>query len=152
MADDSFRIAELLLQGFKCSHILMQLALEAQGRASPELVRAMSGLAVGMSQGFNCGALTGGCCVLGLYAGRGAEDEAEDPRLDVLVDEFSWWFRNHAREQFGGIDCAEIMRFDPALRQQRCPGLILRSWEKLVETLEQHGIDIAVPPQPAEPA
>ena len=45
MADDSFRIAELLLEGFTCGHILAKLALEAQGRDNPDLVRAMSGLA-----------------------------------------------------------------------------------------------------------
>ncbi len=70
MADESFRIAELLLDGHTCGHILVKLALEAQGRDDPDLVRAMSGLALGMGQGFNCGSLTAGCCVLGLYGGR----------------------------------------------------------------------------------
>ena len=58
MTEESFRIAELLLDDFKCSHVLMRLALEAQGRDDPDLVRAMSGLAFGMGQGFNCGALS----------------------------------------------------------------------------------------------
>ncbi len=39
MSDESFRIAELLLEGYTCSHILVKLALEAQGRDNPELVR-----------------------------------------------------------------------------------------------------------------
>ena len=65
MSEESFRVAELLLDDFKCSHILMRLALEAQGRDDPDLIRAMSGLALGMGQGFNCGALSAGCCVIG---------------------------------------------------------------------------------------
>ncbi len=60
MADESFRIAELMLEGDTCGHILAKLALEAVGRDNPDLVRAMSGLAVGMGRGFNCGCLTGG--------------------------------------------------------------------------------------------
>ena len=146
MADESFRVAELLLQGYKCSHVLMKLALEAQERDEPDLVRAMSGLALGMGQGFNCGALSGGCCVLGLYAGRAGEDSPEDPRFDAVLDEFTWWFHTYAKEQYGGIDCSAIMQFDPALKQQRCPALILAVWGKIEETLRKHEIDITTPP------
>jgi hypothetical protein len=44
MADESFRIAELMLEGDTCGHILAKLALEAVGRDNPDLVRAMSAL------------------------------------------------------------------------------------------------------------
>ncbi len=146
MAEESFRVVELLLQGFKCSHVLMKLALEAQGRHDPDLVRAMSGLALGMCQGLNCGALSAGCCVLGLYAGRDAEDAEEDPRFDAMLDEFTWWFQTYAKEHYGGVDCSAIMQFDPALKQERCPSLILKVWEKLEETLRNHEIDVASAP------
>lgn len=147
MNDDSFRVAELLLQGFKCSHILMTFALEAQGRGDPDLVRAMSGLAVGMGKGHNCGALTGGCCVLGLCAGRADAEEAEDPRFAAMLDDFTTWFTTIATERYGGIDCADIMRFDPALKQQRCPPLVLEVWQALRDTMTRHGADIAAPPR-----
>jgi C_GCAxxG_C_C family probable redox protein len=146
MADESFHVAELLLEDFKCSHILMKLALEAQGRDSPDLVRAMSGLALGMGQGFNCGALSGGCCVLGLYAGRAGKDEDADPRFAAMLDDFTDWFHSDAKEHYGSIDCCDIMRFDPALKNERCPPLILKVWEKLEETLREYGIDPAEPP------
>ncbi|MCE1237296.1 MAG: C-GCAxxG-C-C family protein [Hyphomicrobiales bacterium] len=140
-ADTTFRIAELLFSGLKCSHILMKLALEAQGRDDPDLVRVMSGLALGMGQGFNCGALSAGCCVLGLYAGRGSEVEAEDPRFAAALDAFSGWFHASAKQRFGGIDCADIMKFDPALKAERCPALIVEVWDKLKEVLTEQGID-----------
>lgn len=143
--ETTFRIAELLLSGLKCSHILMKLALEAQGRDDPELVRVMSGLALGMGQGFNCGALSGGCCVLGLHAGRAGEEETDDPRFAPLIDEFTGWFHLSARERFGGIDCADIMKFDPALKQERCPALIGEVWDRLNEILEDHGFDPSAP-------
>lgn len=143
MSDDtSFRIAELLMQDFKCSHILMMLALEAQNRDDPDLVRTMSGLALGMGQGFNCGALSGGCCVIGLCAGRGGDNEADDPRFAAALDEFSGWFHAMAKGTYGGIDCADIVKFDPNLKAQRCPGLILDAWKKLVDVLADHGFDV----------
>lgn len=139
--DTAFRIAEMLLSGLKCSHVLMKLALEAQGRDDPDLVRAMSGLALGMGQGFNCGALSGGACVLGLLAGRAGEDEADDPRFAAVLDAFSGWFHASAHERFGGIDCADIMKFDPVLKAERCPALIGEVWDRLNEVLAEHGID-----------
>ena len=109
MTEESFRVAELLLDDFKCSHILMRLALEAQGREDPGLIRAMSGLALGMGQGFNCGALSAGCCVIGYYAGRGGEGEHEHPELGAMLDDFAGWFNAAATGQYGGIDCSDIM-------------------------------------------
>jgi hypothetical protein len=146
MADDSFRVAEWLLEGFTCGHILAKLALEAQGRDDPDLVRAMSGLAVGMGQGFNCGCLTGGCCVLGLYGGRSEENERPHPDFDVMIERYSGWLAGVMTDKFGGIDCKDVINFDPALKQQRCPGLILESWEKIKEILAEHGVDLAAPP------
>ena len=83
--EEAFRVAELSLQGFSCSQVMAIMALEAQGKTSPELVRAMSGLLAGLGCGRLCGCVTGGCCVLGLYGGRGDVDEAEDARLPVML-------------------------------------------------------------------
>lgn len=147
MNDESFRVAELLLQGYTCSHILMKLALEAQGRDNPDLVRAMSGLSLGMGQGFNCGCLSGGCCVLGLYAGSIGEDQPQHERFDTMLEEFASWFDCAMTDKYGGINCADIMKFDPALKQQRCPALILDVWMKASEILAKHEVDLNEPPQ-----
>lgn len=145
----SFRIAELLLEGYKCSHILMKLALEARGTDNPELVRAMSGLALGMGQGFNCGCLTGGCCVLGLCAGGINEDQPPRENFDAILEEFAGWFDCAMTEKYGGINCADIMKFDLTLKQQRCPALILEAWEKAGEILAKYEADVTQPPQNA---
>ena len=142
--DTSFRIAELLASGLKCSHVLMLLALEARGQSDPQLVKAMSGLALGLGQGFNCGCLTAGCAVIGLYAGRAGEADDEDPRFAALIDDFSGWFHAMAKARFGGIDCADIIKFDAALQAERCPALIAAVWQRLEATLVEHGIDPAV--------
>ena len=71
-------LMELGMQGFECSQILMMLALETDGCENPDLIRAMSGLTGGMGHcQKECGALTGGCCVLGYFAGRGSTEEIE---------------------------------------------------------------------------
>lgn len=145
MSDESFRIAELLLQGFTCGHVLAKLALEAQGRDNPDLVRAMSGLAMGMGRGLNCGALSGGCCILGLYGGRAAADERVHPRFDLMIEQFSAWFVDAMGEKYGGVNCQEVINFDAALMQQRCPGLILETWRKIEEILAEHEVDVAGP-------
>jgi|SRR5580693_6111645 len=44
MNDDSFRVMDFAMKGYQCSQILMAMALEAQGKQNPDLVRAMSGL------------------------------------------------------------------------------------------------------------
>jgi len=142
VTDATFRIAELLIGGHTCGNVLMQLALDAQGREAPDLVRAMSGLANGMGQGFNCGALSAGCCVIGYYAGRGTDTESLHPAFGAMLDDFSGWFNTAMTGDYGGIDCAAIMQFDEGLKQRRCPVLIAASWEKIRETLEAHGVDI----------
>ena len=44
MADEAFRVAALSLKGYKCSHIMVQIGLDAQEKTNPDLLRAMTGL------------------------------------------------------------------------------------------------------------
>ncbi|RPH90627.1 MAG: C_GCAxxG_C_C family protein, partial [Desulfobacteraceae bacterium] len=90
--DVSLRILQLSGQGYGCSQVLMQLALEARGEDNPGLVRAMAGLEYGCGGGrATCGALTAACCVLALYAGRGGDASGTD-RLPLMLQALSDWF------------------------------------------------------------
>jgi C_GCAxxG_C_C family probable redox protein len=142
MADEDFRVAELALKGYKCSHILVQLGLDAQGASNPELLRAMSGLANGMGDGLTCGALTGGCCLIGMYAGMDGEGRDEHPRLPLMLEEYTQWFREEFGKRYGGIDCAQIMQDDPRLRTGRCPGLILEAVRQAMAILAANGFEL----------
>lgn len=146
MSDSSFRIAELLLDGQACGHILTRLALEAQGEENPNLVKAVGGLSVGMSAGKTCGALTAGCCVLSLYAGRGDDPASEHPEFDLILGAYTRWFEENAA-QYGGINCADIAGPDLAEKPRRCPTLVLDAWEKINQILEDHNIRVDAPPQ-----
>ncbi len=80
---------------------------------TPELVRAMHGLAVSLGAGEVCDALTGGSALLGLHAGKGQAEELEDPRLNAMLQALMEWFHETYSAPFGGIRCAEILADNP---------------------------------------
>lgn len=140
MIDETARLAQLQLQGFHCSQILLIMGLERQGKSNPDLVRAMTGLAGGL--GFNgriCGVLTGAACLLGLYAGRGELDERENNRLNVMIQELIVWFEERFGISYGGIECQNILNNDPWNRMLRCPSLVAETYLKVMELLEEEG-------------
>ena len=141
MNDDSFRVMDMALKGYQCSQILVALALEAQGKQNQDLLRAMSGLLGGMHSGKTCGALTGGCCMLGLYAGWGTPDAAQDERLSTMLNEFVEWFESEYTQRYGGVQCAEIVHDDMRNKLARCPGIVAESLARLKEILAEHHYD-----------
>jgi C_GCAxxG_C_C family probable redox protein len=142
--DDVIRMLELSQQSFACSQILLMLGLEAQGKANPDLIRAMHALAGGVGGcGDVCGTLTGGACLLGLYAGRGSAEEAEDPRLNLMIGELMAWFADRYGQLYGGVHCADILGGDPQNRLSRCPEIVSGTYEKVKELLVTNGFDLA---------
>ena len=133
---DAFdRIMELSREGLYCSQIMVQLALDAEGRENPELIEAVRGLCGGFAwSGGPCGALSGGACLLSLL-GRGLDiSEREE-----LVAEFHRWFAGRTA-QFGGEDCNDITGGDRGNMFSVCPGVIIDSYEKCVELLAERGL------------
>jgi C_GCAxxG_C_C family probable redox protein len=145
MNEDAFRVMELAMQGFQCSQILMLIALEAQGKQNPDLVRSMSGLLGGMGCGKTCGALTAGCCVLALYAGKDSPEDNTDDRLQGMLSSFVEWFENEYTSRYGSIDCAAIVQDDMRNKMARCPGIIMESLQKLKEILAENNYEFSNP-------
>lgn len=144
MTEEMIRMIQLAHQGFYCSQILLIMGLDAQGKENPDLVRAMSGLAGGLGfSGEVCGALTGGSCLLGLYAGRGTANEEEDERLNLMISELVEWFSGEYGQAYGGIRCENILGDDPAARTTRCPGLVLGTYNEVKALLAKHGFDLS---------
>jgi C_GCAxxG_C_C family probable redox protein len=142
--DEIFRMLELAGQGFHCSQILLSLGLDAQGKTNPDLVRSMEGLAGGMGFcGDICGALTGGACLLALYAGRGNPDDETDPRLNDMINELFAWFTQEFSECYGGIHCRGILADDPTNQASRCPQLVTRTYEKVKSLLLENDFDLS---------
>ena len=143
MNDETFRLISLAGQGFYCSQILLLMGLEAQGKSNPDLVRAVAGLASGLGfTGDTCGALTGGACLLGLYAGKGLPEEPEDEKLNLMISELVEWFTEEFGKLHGGIRCETILGDDPRNRSVKCPSLTIGTFEKVKALLIEYGFDL----------
>jgi hypothetical protein len=137
-------ILPLAARGYCCSQILGLLALGAQGREDPALVRALGGLCHGVAEsGGTCGILTGGACVLALYVGRGADGETPHERAELVLSSFAEWFMERATRQYGGGTCTAILG-EGAGRpdMSRCAGLLSEAWAAMVGILADNGLDV----------
>lgn len=140
--DISLRMMQLAGQGYCCSQIVMILVLDGMGRHNPDLVRAMAGLCHGMGDCDGpCGVLSGGAAVLGVYAGKGTDDELADERLPLLLEGFRDWFSD-AVAGFGGISCGTIAGGDCRTpNPERCGGLLSGAYEQLMALVSEQGMD-----------
>ena len=144
MNEDFFRMNEIAQQEFYCSQILLMMGLEKQGKNNPDLIRAMAGLVGGLGFcGKTCGALTGGACLLALYAGKGTEEEVEDSRLNEMIRELVNWFEAEYETKYGDINCQKILEDNERNRMERCPQIVYQTYEKVKEILAANGYDLS---------
>jgi C_GCAxxG_C_C family probable redox protein len=145
--DTRLRMLELSGKGYYCSQVLLALALEAQGKEDPDLIRAMAGLAKGIGEGpGTCGTLTGAACMLALYTGKGQDGEAENPDLWPMLFELWEWFEGEVGSRYGGVTCNDILS-DGSSQRQRCGPIVEATYFKTLEILTQYGVD---PTEPRE--
>ena len=117
----------------------MLLALETRGKENSDLIRAMGGLAHGSGfAGGICGTLTGAACLLGLYAGKGSDDEYEDERLKYMLKDFGDWFEQRIGSRYGGITCEAIVGDRTEIRL-RCGTIVAETYAKVMELLHANG-------------
>lgn len=142
--DDMFlQLMRLKTKGFCCAQIILTLALEAQGKPNADLVRSVGGLCFGINgSGEVCGALSGGACLISLYAGKGGVEEAPDGRYMTMVGELVDWFRSAAEGEYGGTRCNEIMERFPD--RSICGQIVADTYEKCMDILISYGFDPAV--------
>jgi hypothetical protein len=143
MDDSMIQMMRLAQKGYTCSQILILLALEVRGEQNPALVRAAAGLAYGCGTGKgSCGVLTGGSCVIALFAGKGSDEEQESEKYMMMLQELSDWFSEHVGSQYGGIECQAIVGEEgPASARQRCGGILAETYAKVMEILIANGFE-----------
>ena len=132
------RIMELSRYGYFCSQILAILMLDTIGEENTGLVKAMGGLngGVGYSQGC-CGCMTGGVCLISYFTGKGEDTGYDDPQHKPALSEFTKWFEEEMTAEYGGIDCRDITKGNPAKRVEYCPAIIAATFEKCMEILQE---------------
>lgn len=139
MNDLFMKLMSLKGKGYCCAQILFILALEAQGKTDPDLVRSVGGLCFGVNwSGEVCGALSGGACLISLYAGKGSDIETPDDKHAAMMGELVDWFRDAAGE-YGGTRCSEILGKYPD--RGICAQIVAETYEKCSEILVRHGFD-----------
>lgn len=143
MDDMLLRMLQLGQQGYTCSQIIILLGLELRAESNPGLVRAMGGLAYGCGSGHgNCGVLTGGCCLLALYAGKGSDEEIPSDGLELMLQELNDWFRQHTGCAPNDMSCDAIVgEAGPKASRQRCGAILHQTYGKVMEILTANGID-----------
>lgn len=143
MDDTLIRMLQLGQQGFTCSQIIILLGLELRGESNPGLVRAMGGLAYGCGSGRgSCGVLTGGSCLIGLYAGKGSAEETQSDRMALMLQELSEWFSRHTGCAADDMSCDAIVgEAGPLASRQRCGAILAETYAKVMEILADNSID-----------
>lgn len=142
--DDMLTMELYGAKGYYCSQIIVQMALDLRGESNLQLIRSMHALAGGL--GFNgllCGALIGGACMLGLYAGKGSDEETEDDRLMLMLIDLVEWFKSTTGQQYGGVNCPDILMNKKENYRSRCPQIIQGVFEKCKELLVDYGYDLS---------
>ena len=126
------KLRELTGSGkYCCAETLVRFGLWLRGAENEGFAGAAAALCGGMGAGWNCGALTGGALLLGMFA-RGREKQA-------LAGELAAWFDETYGMEYGSINCADIAE-GGRLAPQRCPALVEATGEKCVELLKAHGL------------
>jgi|AMWB02.1.fsa_nt_gi hypothetical protein len=146
MDEVMLEMLRLSRMGYSCAQILLLLGLALRGEENPGLVRAMAGLAYGCGGGEgSCGALTGGCCLIGLYAAKGREEETAAETFPLMVQELSDWFGEQVGCVHGGIRCRDILGDDRAgaVPDNRCGPIVAQTYAKVLALLTAHGMDPA---------
>ena len=135
------QIMELSRCGYFCGQILAILLLETLGEEDPGFVRAMGGLNGGVGfSGDVCGCMTGGACVISYLTGKGEDTGMDHPEHKSAMGEFTRWFTEENMINFGGIDCRDITKGNPANRVELCPGIIADTYTKCMEILAEKGL------------
>lgn len=102
----------------------------------------MAGLAGGLGfAGENCGALTGGACLLALYAGGDGTGAAPEGPLRDMIQQLVDWFRAEQTKKYGGINCRDILEDNPQYQLERCPHIVRATYQKVREILAGHNYD-----------
>ncbi|WP_027720356.1 DVU_1555 family C-GCAxxG-C-C protein [Maridesulfovibrio zosterae] len=143
MNDTDLRVMQLNGTGYCCAQIFILLCLDNMQRENPDLVRSAQGLCLGMGNcSGSCGILSGGICALGLYAGKGTDQETPDDKFPLLVETFKDWFQKKVTSQFGGIRCEDILGEKCSTpKPEKCGTLLIEAYNELVKILLDAGFD-----------
>ena len=77
--------------------------------------------------------------MISYFTGKGQDIGHEDQQHKPAMAEFTRWFEEEMLDAFGGIECRDITKGNPAKRVEYCPQIIADTFEKCMEILENRG-------------
>ena len=145
-SETAFKVFKLSALGYCCTQIMLIMALEEEGNYNEDLVKSANGLCNGIGgKQKTCGILIGGIMILGLYAGKGKDEEYYEENYGNMVHRFTDWFE----EEFESMDCIDIIgvnKFDDGENSYmlKCGDIIIKSYNKVKEILTENGYEFGV--------
>ena len=134
MSNAAKEILRLSAQGYCCSQIMVKLGLDAREEENPELLDAVAGLCAGLYSNLVCGILTGAACLLSLYDKQNA--------ASTMIPKLVKWFDATYTPSCGGINCNDIVDETATNKYERCPKIMIETFEKCREILAEFGYEI----------
>jgi hypothetical protein len=134
MSDTAQAVYDLAMQGYCCSQVMVKMGLDSRKEENPVFLEAVAGLCGGLHAGLCCGVLTGAACLLSMYDRKIAATDM----IPRLVE----WFQMTYGEEYGGINCDEIIDSNPRNKSERCPRMMVETLEKCRELLGEHGFTL----------
>lgn len=117
-----------------CTQAIVHMGMDALGVKDDVLLQGLSGLCGGMHAGYNCGALAGAAILLAMFDKKNA--------AAYMIPALCEWFEETYGEPYGGINCRDITQNDPLIKAQRCRNLIVDTYLKAKELLEEFGYQV----------
>jgi C_GCAxxG_C_C family probable redox protein len=142
---DAFRIYKFAAQGYCCTQIMLKMVLEEEGKKNDDLIKAVHGLCGGVAYSRKtCGAMIGGICILGLYAGKGAPAETYNDNYMKMMKEYMEWFQ----EEFESTECADLIGVHVFTDDNgdinypvKCGDILSKCYDKIQEILYRNEYD-----------
>lgn len=128
-------------KGYVCAQTVMKAGLALTNQQNDGLIKALNALGGGCyTRKSTCGALIGGCCVIGFYAGRAQDNETQSELLIPMTREFVAWFEDAYGAKYNGMDCAAIRKpNEDGLEERPCNAIIFAACQKACEIIKKYG-------------
>ncbi len=132
MDADDRAIRALLQEGRCCSQIILILALRLRGEENEAMVRAASGLCLGMHSGLTCGTLAAAAQALALFDPENA--------AKYMIPQLMEWYEETFGEKYGSPNCLDIT--GGSMRPERCLEILGETWREVKRLLTEYGFEV----------
>ena len=130
--DKNMSIRSLIREGYCCSQIILILALRLRAEENEAMVRAASGLCLGMHSGLTCGTLAAAAQALALFDPKNAATQ--------MIPQLMEWYEEAYGGRYGSANCLDIT--GGSMRVDRCLDILGGTWNEVKRLLAEFGFEV----------